>query len=111
MADSIFWGNDFLVRRQLTEWDAVTGLDKVIEGLPCVCRISATPTGTAIHASLAKTMVERASGDYYAFIEGADITAHLSVFKNQIVYEIVEAGASGDYTDSRPIHVTDIREP
>lgn len=84
-------GNDDYVLKYLDKVDtsnppnrtAATGLT----GLTAL--ISATPTGSAINATLSKSVSELSTTAYYAAtFEGSDIVTHLTAYAGIDVYEI-----------------------
>ncbi len=99
--------NDWVIRRQLTQWNSTLDLYDPVEGLPVTAHLSAEAGGTAIHASLSGLMTERESGDYYLILQGADITAYLASYIGKTIYEVVSL--AGDYQDYAKIRVAESR--
>lgn len=102
----LFLANDRLVRRTLETWNPDTAKHEPAEGLPATVRLALTPDGPAVHPTLEAALTERAPGDYFGILQGADVTTHLAAYEGKIVYEIVAAGSAGDYLDFVPLRVT-----
>ena len=91
-------GNDDEPEKTVTRKNATTGAKEAATGLVGLTfRLAATPNGSAIHASLSKSALERGTlGIYYAVFEGADLDAQLDsdTYKGKDVYEIFGDGAN-----------------
>jgi hypothetical protein len=104
-------GNDWLIYRKLTVYDAALNRYKPATGLTVSATLSATPEGAAIDASLIVTLTERGvSGEYSGVIDGSNTTAHLTAFLGQVIYQRVIAGATGDFNQVRKLLVAAFRE-
>ena len=103
----LFLGNDWQLVRDMTEWSTTTGLYVPKSGLSLTGFLSATKTGATIHATLSKSLTERAStGEYYATVPGTDLSAQLASYVGKVIYERV-TGAG--YQDAEPVQVLDAR--
>ena len=102
---TIYLDNDYEPEYELTRRDESSGDEEAAAGLTgLLVWLSATDGGAAIHASLSKSLTERAgeSGTYYAVIEGDDLATHLADYRR--VYEVF-----GDGTNVQTSIVRDVR--
>lgn len=106
-------GNDWEMIWPGTRRNAATGITEPAAGIAGLLGwLSATDRGATIHATLSKSMAERAStpGEYFAIIEGTDLTAQLlPTYAGQVIYEVF--GDSGNVLYSVPRKVVDTRRP
>ncbi len=93
-------GNDDEAELTLTRKNATTGAEEAATGLTgLTVYLSATPGGSAIHASLSKSLAERGTtGIYFAVFEGTDLDTQLdnSTYRGKDVYMRVGDAANVD---------------
>ena len=99
--------NDDEPEKALTRKNATTGVTEAATGLTGLTfLLSATSTGTAIHASLSKSATERgALGIYFAVFEGTDLHTHLNsaTYVGKDVFEIFSDSANVHYVVARRV--------
>ena len=96
-------GNDDEPEKTVTIKTPATGVLEPATGLLGLTFVlSATPTGSAIDASLDVDATERGSlGIYYAHFAGTDLVAHLAAYAGGFVYEIFGDGVNINYVTAR----------
>lgn len=83
---------DFEFQTDVTRWATTTGEDEAATGLVgLTAHISLTRTGSAIDASLSKSLAERSAtaGRYYCTFDRADLQTHLAAYTGRAVWVIV----------------------
>ena len=98
-------GNDDEPEKLVRRKNAATGALEVATGLTGLTfMLAATPTGTAIHASLNKAATERGTtGKYFAVFEGTDLTTQLAALAGQDVFEVFGNGQDVNYVTRRAV--------
>ena len=83
-------GNDDRPLKALTRINTTSGIREVATGLTITIFLSTTETGSAVDASLSKSMSEIGStGQYQSAFEGADLVTYLASSAGSIVYEVM----------------------
>jgi len=111
VSDTIYKDNDHEYVYRATRRNTATGALEAAAGLTGVqAWLSATDGGASLHATLTKTLAERAStpGEYFAIVDGTDLTTHLPAAGTS-VYEIVNDG--GNIKTTARLLVRDKRRP
>lgn len=89
MADELYFNNDDEFEFYVSRRNSSTGAVEPAAGIAgMTCRVSATETGSAIHANLSVSAAERASapGYYYGVFQGSDIATQLAALAGKTVY-------------------------
>lgn len=89
MADELYFNNDDEFEFYVSRRNTSTGAVEPAAGIAgMTCRVSATETGSAIHANLSVSATERASapGYYYGVFQGSDIATQLAALGGKTVY-------------------------
>jgi hypothetical protein len=89
MARTIYFNNDDEFEFYVTRRNSSTGdVEPATSIAGMTCRISASKTGTAIHANLSVSAAERsgAPGYYYGVMQGSDIATQLATYDGKTVY-------------------------
>lgn len=86
--------NDYLIEEDITRPNTSTGEDEAAAGLVNLeGRLSLTPGGSAIHATLAVSLTERAGtpGRYFGVLQGTDLAANLPAGGTTVYVVITDA--------------------
>lgn len=101
-------GNDDRPMKALTRINTTTGIREVATGLTLTVFLSTSETGSAVDATLSKTMSEIGStGQYQSAYEGADLVTYLASSAGAVVYEITTI--SNDIRHVTPRRVVAVR--
>ena len=101
--------NDDEPEAALTRKNTLTGVVEAATGLTGLAfKLSATPTGAAIHASLSKNATERTApnlGTYFAVFEGVDLHTQLNsaTYIGRDVYQSLSDGTNVHYVVARKV--------
>ena len=87
-------GNDDMARVALTRVNTTTGEDEAATGLTGLTfRVAATENGSAINAALSVAAAEiGTTGEYYAVLQGSDLTTYLATYAGKDVYQVFGDG-------------------
>ena len=116
-----FIGNAYLVRQEIRYFNAaLNGWSPWVSGPASVslCTSATDPvTGVVTYTPIATlgpfSLVQGAAGTWYVEISASLITAALNkqAYLNQVIYQVVTAGASNELQDVQPLLVSPSRFP
>lgn len=108
----IYLNSDYQIVRDMTEWSSTTGQHEPKTGLTLTGFLSTSPTGSAIHASLSKSLVEvGTTARYGAATAATDHVTHLTSILGTAASVVIYDRVTGTgYADAEAILLTAPRQ-